>query len=215
MQKNYTLSTLLKNAASKEDVEHQAINIEKVCHPDAANRVYEQKKTCHPFKKFSRPATESGKKKHRESAGEKPKQSASESHNQNPRKKNCCCCGMSHPGPCSNVQHQNKHAITAPRRVTSLLCVRREDNKCFMGDEPPHDTDSDNSDFVFSVKTGKKRPTVAVMINGIKGHMEADSGASANIMDKEQFHKWSQQGTDSIDACQQPSVRIPSVCIRH
>ena len=56
-----------------------------------------------------------------------------------------------------------------------------------MGDEPTHDTDSDNSDFVFSVKTGKKRPTMAVMINGIKGHMEADSGASANIMDNATF----------------------------
>ena len=42
MLKNYTLSTLLKNAANKEDVEHQAINIEKVGHPDAANRVYEE-----------------------------------------------------------------------------------------------------------------------------------------------------------------------------
>ena len=50
MLKNYTLSTLLKNAANKEDVKHQAINIEKVGHPDAANRVYEQKKSCHPFK---------------------------------------------------------------------------------------------------------------------------------------------------------------------
>ena len=72
-----------------------------------------------------------------------------------------------------------------------------------MGDEPMHDTDSDNSDFVFSVKTGKKRPTMAVMINGIKGHMEADSGASANIMDKEQFHKIS-------DACREPIQLMPT-----
>ena len=72
-----------------------------------------------------------------------------------------------------------------------------------MGDEPTQDTDSDNSDFVFSVSTGKKRPTVAVMINGIKGHMEADSGASANIMDKEQFHKIS-------NACREPIQLMPA-----
>ena len=71
------------------------------------------------------------------------------------------------------------------------------------GYEPTYDTDSDNSDFVFSVKTGKKRPTVAVMINGIKGHMEADSGASSNIMDKEQFHKIS-------DACREPIQLMPA-----
>ena len=38
MLKNYALSALLKNAANKEDVERQAVNIEKVSHPDAANR---------------------------------------------------------------------------------------------------------------------------------------------------------------------------------
>ena len=179
MLKNYTLSTLLKNAANKEDVEHQAINIEKVVHPDAANRVYEQK-SCHPFKKFSKPAAESGKKKHRESAGEKPKQWASESHNQHRKseEKELLLLWNVILDHAVNVQHQDKRAITAPRRVTSLLCVRREDNKRFMGDEPMHDTNSDNSDFGFSVKTGKKRPTMAVMINGIKGHMEADSGAT-------------------------------------
>ena len=59
MLKNYTLSALLKNAANKEDVERQAVNIEKVSHPDAANRVYEQKKTHRPFKKFSKLASES------------------------------------------------------------------------------------------------------------------------------------------------------------
>ena len=198
MLKNYTLSTLLKNAANKEDVERQAVNIEKVSHPDAATRVYEQKKTRRPFKKFSKPASESGQKKHKESAGEKHKQSVSESHNYNARKKNCCYCGMNHPGPRSKCPASGQTCNNCSKKGHfAVVCKKRRQQTFHVGDEPTHDTDSDNSDFVFSVKTGKKRPTVAVMINGIKGHMEADSGASANIMDKEQFHKIS-------NACREP-----------
>ena len=69
-------------------------------------------KTCHPFKKFSKQATETGKKKHRKSAGEKPKQSASESHNQNRRKKNCSYCWMSHPGPRSKCPASGQMCVT-------------------------------------------------------------------------------------------------------
>ena len=41
------------------------------------------------------------------------------------------------------------------------------------------------------------------MINGIKGHMGADSGASANLMDNEPFHKIS-------DACREPIQLMPA-----
>ena len=152
--------------------------------------MYEQKTTRRPFKKFSKPPTESGKKKHKESAGEKHKQSASESHNQNPRKKNYCYCGMSHPGPRSKCPASGQKCNNCSKKGHfAVVCKKRRQQTFHVGDESMHGTDSDNSDFVFSVRTGKKRRTVAVMINGIKGHMEADSGASANIMDKEQFHK--------------------------
>ena len=204
MLKNYTLSALLKNAANKEDVERQAVNIEKVSHPDAANRVYEQKKTRRSFKKFSKPASESGQKKHKESAGEKHKQLVSESHNHNPRKKNCCYCGMNHPGPRSKCPASGQTCNNCSKKGHfAVVCKKRRQQTFHVGDEPTQDTDSDNSDFVFSVNTGKKRPTVAVMINGIKGHMEADSGASANIMDKEQFHKIS-------NACREPIQLMPA-----
>ena len=204
MLKNYTLSALLKNAANKEDVERQAVNMEKVSHPDAANRVYEQKKTRRPFKKFRKPASESGQKKHKESAGEKHKQSVSESHNHNPRKKNCCYCGMNHPGPRSKCPASGQTCNNCSKKGHfAVVCKKRRQQTFHVGDEPTQYTDSDNSDFVFSVSTGKKRPTVAVMINGIKGHMEADSGASANIMDKEQFHK-------IINACREPIQLMPA-----
>ena len=149
MLKNYTLSALLKNAVNEEDVERQAINIEKVGHPDAANRVYEQKKTRCPFKKFSKPATESGKKKHRKLAGEKPKQSVSESHSQNPRKKNCCYCGMSHLGPCNKCPESRQTCNNCSKKGHFTVVCKKRRQQTFHGeDEPTHDTASDNSDLV-------------------------------------------------------------------
>ena len=52
MLKNYTLSALLKNVANKEDVERHAINIEKVGHPDAANRVYKTEEDSSSFQEI-------------------------------------------------------------------------------------------------------------------------------------------------------------------
>ena len=49
--------------------------------------------------------------------------------------------------------------------------------------------DSEEDDYAFSVTASKKRPTVTVLLNGVKGHMDTDSCASANIMDREQFEK--------------------------
>ena len=49
--------------------------------------------------------------------------------------------------------------------------------------------DSEADEYAFSVMASKKRPTVMVLLNGVKGRMDADSCASANIMDREQFEK--------------------------
>ena len=49
--------------------------------------------------------------------------------------------------------------------------------------------DSEEDDYAFSVTASKKRPTATVLLNGVKGCMDADSCASANIMDWEQFEK--------------------------
>ena len=49
--------------------------------------------------------------------------------------------------------------------------------------------DSEEDEYAFSVTASKKRPTVTVLLNGVKGRMDADSCASANIMDREQFEK--------------------------
>ena len=58
--------------------------------------------------------------------------------------------------------------------------------------QPEQDSSSD-SDFVFQLQPSSPHsgnaPTVHVLINGVKGQMEADSGSSANILDENKFQK--------------------------
>ena len=56
---------------------------------------------------------------------------------------------------------------------------------------------SEEDDYVYSVIASKKRPTVTV--NSLKGLMDADSCASANIMDREQFEKITATSNNPIE----------------
>ena len=49
--------------------------------------------------------------------------------------------------------------------------------------------ESEEDDYLSCIMASKKRSTVTVLRNGIKGCMDADSCASANVMDREQFVK--------------------------
>ena len=62
---------------------------------------------------------------------------------------------------------------------------------------------SSDSDFVFHTKTNvsSKRailPTVEVKINGVKGHVEADSCSTVNIIDEEKFQRLQNASTNRI-----------------
>ncbi len=54
--------------------------------------------------------------------------------------------------------------------------------------------DSSDSEYAFSCQSNNHAiliPTIAVRVNGVKGQMDADSCAMANIMDFETFSKYS------------------------
>ena len=169
MLREYDLSNLLKHAANKEDVERQAASMEKAA-TEQVNRVYEQRKSNSIYRKKYKPP---------------PKQEMKTT-----AQKTCPFCGGDHDGPRTKCPESGKTCSNCRKKGHFAVVCRHKNRKRadHVSDQATLE-DSEEDEYAFSVTASKKRPTVMVLLNGIKGRMDADSCASANIMDREQFEK--------------------------
>ena len=81
---------------------------------------------------------------------------------------------------CSNCSKKGHFAV---------VCLHKNRKRADHVSDQATLEDSEEDNYAFSVKASKKKPTVTVLLNGVKGCMDADSCASTNIMDREQFEK--------------------------
>ena len=169
MLREYDLSNLLKHAANKEDVERQAASMEKAA-TEQVNRVYEQRKSNSIYRKKYKPP---------------PKQEMKTT-----AQKTCPLCGGDHDGPRTKCPASGKTCSNCHKKGHFAVVCRHKNRKRadHVSDQATLE-DSEEDEYAFSVTASKKRPTVTVLLNGVKGRMDADSCASANIMDREQFEK--------------------------
>ena len=169
MLREYDLSNLLKHAANKEDVERQAASMEKAA-TEQVNRVYEQRKSNSIYRKKYKPP---------------PKQ-----ERKTTAQKTCPFCGDDHDGPRTKCPASGKTCSNCCKKGHFTVVCRHKNRKRadHVSDQAMLE-DSEEDEYAFSITASKKRPTVMVLLNGVKGRMDADSCASANIMDREQFEK--------------------------
>ena len=182
MVKRYTLQQLLDHAANKEDIDRQAQDMEKVLTSETVpvNRVHER-----------RPQSSKGQR-YKKKAPPKQKEDMGNM---------CQYCGFDHEGPQSKCPASGKTCTTCSKKGHfAKMCKGRQKGtdkpkgtrSATKSVQPEHDSSSD-SDFVFQLQPSNPQsgsaPTVHVLINGVKGKMEADSGSSANILDEKKFRK--------------------------
>ena len=169
MLREYDLSNLLKHAANKEDVERQAASMEKAA-TEQVNRVYEQRKSNSKYRKKYKPP---------------PKQEMKTT-----AQKTCPFCGGDHDGPRTKCPASGKTCSNCRKKGHfAVVCRHKNQKRADHVSDQATLEDSEEDEYAFSVTASKKRPTVTVLLNGVKGRMDADSCASANIMDREQFEK--------------------------
>ena len=176
MLKSYDLSSLLRHAANKEDVERQAASMEKTA-SEQVNKVYEQRKIqSKSHRKYRPPPNKSEQPQGRQ--------------NRKPAKK-CSYCGGDHAGPRSNCPASGKTCAYCKKKGHfAVACKSKGRSRAdHVGEEITSETEESSDDYAFSISSNKKRPTVAVLLNGVKGRMDADSCSSVNIMDQEQYEK--------------------------
>ena len=102
---------------------------------------------------------------------------------------NCDYCEGSYGGSCGNCPASGKMCSNCKCRghFGKVRHSRKYCEQVHQVQGATADSDSDG-DFVFSLSSnGIYRPTVKVMIKGVKGRMESDSCATAKIMDYTQY----------------------------
>ena len=179
MLKNLSLTAIFSDATNSEDVERQAKEMERLSlKPETVKQVYEKRRAGH--QKFKH------HKAHFQPGQTKPERDKAKTGN-TPR--NCDYCGGSHGGSRGNCPASGKMCNNCKcRGHFAKVCHRgKYHEQVHQVQVATSDSDSDG-DFVFSLSSnGQYRPTVKVMINGVKGRMEADSSETANIMDYTQY----------------------------
>ena len=182
MYKNYTLAQIVDNATNKEDIERQAKEMEQGS--AVVHKVYQQKQK-------SRPGQKSKWKKHGKQQNEQQQQSQKDQgDDKKSDKKECSYCGYSHAGPRTKCPASGKtcHNCNGKGHFQKQCKAPRKGRTHHVNEGAAGGESSDSDDgFVFSVQDGAKRPTVKVTISGVRGHADADSCSSANVMDEKQF----------------------------
>ena len=179
MLKNLSLTAKLSDAANREDVERQAKEMEQMSlKPETVKQVYEKRRPGHQKFKPHKARFQPGQTK--------PERDKAKTRN---TPGNCEYCGGSHGGSRGNCPASGKMCNNCKRRGHFAKVCRsgkyREQVHQVQGTTADSDSDGD---FVLSPSSnGQYWPTVKVMINGVKGRMEADSCATANIMDHTQY----------------------------
>ena len=181
MVKRYTLQQLLEHAANKKDIDRQAQDMEKVLTSETVpvNRVHER-----------RPQSSKGQRHKKKAPPNRRKTMGTCANTVNST--------MRDHDP--SAQPPEKHAPLAPRKVIAKMCKGKQKGtgkpkgtrSAAKSVQPEQDSSLD-SDYVFQLQPSGPHsgnaPTVHVLINGVKGKMEADSGSSANILDEKKFQK--------------------------
>ena len=175
MLKNLSLTAILSDAANREDVEREAKEMEQMSlKPETVKQVYEKRRPGRQKFKPHKARFQPGKTK--------PERDKAKTGN---TPGNCDYCGGSHSGSRCKCPASGKMCNNCKRRGHFAKVCRsgkyREQVHQVQG--ATADSDSDGN---FS-SNGQYRLTVEVMINGVKGRMEADSCATANIMDYTQY----------------------------
>ena len=185
MLKRYSLQELLKNAANKEDIYRQAIDIEK----------------SHQHDKQEAKSVHSRRQPQKKTRAKPSRKAQASSHENNG---SCNYCGLSHDGGKAKCTAVGKTCRICSK-TGHFARVCRSKGKSPRKSGPSHDkadqaahkvgesshyfeSSSSESEFVFKVRSNLGTPTVPVKINGIKGLMEADSCSTANIIDENRFH---------------------------
>ena len=191
MLKGYTLDTLLKQAANKEDVERHAKDMEAL-----------EERTSHKVHKVYQQKPQGNRKPSDKSRGRKP--DFKEHNRSNP---DCQYCGFHHGGPRSRCPASGQQCRKCSKKghfankckskgQANAANPKEKDRAHRVADESRPKSGSDSDDYTFSIHGGSTRPTVKVEIHGIKGRADADSCASANIMDESQFATISKLSSD-------------------
>ena len=110
-------------------------------------------------------------------------------------------CGFDHEGPRSKYPASGEtYTACSKKGHFAKMCKGKQKGS----DKPkgtrsaakwiqPEQDSSSDFDFVFQLQPGSphsgRAPTVHVLINGVKGKVEADWGSSANILDEKKFQK--------------------------
>ena len=179
MLKNLSLTAILSDAANREDVEHQAKEMEQMSQKTRDNKtgLWKAETWAQKFKphmaRFQPSQT-------------KPKRDKAKTGN---TPGNCDYCGGSHGGSCGNCPASGKMCNHCKHRghFAKVCRCRKCCEQVHQGQGATADSDSDG-DFVFSLSSnGQYQPTVKVMINRVKGKIEADSCTTANTMDYTQY----------------------------
>jgi len=189
MVKNYSLSDLLKNAATKEDVDRQAKQIEgETRQVETTKRVYAKSKYPPKPKETSQPRKDVPQK------SKSPKTAAAA-----PTAKSgfgirgCQFCGYQHemsrnkcPASGQTCRKCGKLGHFAKKCKPRDPAKEKKQVRCVLQD----DDSSDSSEFAFKVTSGQKSaPTVDVKVNGVKCRMDADSCSSVNLIDETRLEK--------------------------
>ena len=104
--------------------------------------------------------------------------------------KTCPFCSGDHDSPRTKCPAYGKTCSNGRKKGHfAVVCLHKNWKRADHVSDQAILEDSEEDDYVFSVTASKKRPTVTVLLNGVKGRMDADSCASANVMDREQFEK--------------------------
>jgi len=114
----------------------------------------------------------------------------------------CQFCGIDHKGPRSNCPASAKTcALCLKKGHFARMCKDKKNQKDSSSKsrsttknvQEEEQEESSDSDFTFQVRVGKPRPrncaTVEVLVNGVKGRMEADSCSTANIINEHKLEK--------------------------
>ena len=136
---------------------------------EQVNRVYEQRKS---------------NSKHRKKYKPPPKQEMKTT-----AQKTCPFCGGDHDGPRTKCPASGKTCSNCRKKGHfTMVCLHKNRKRADHVSDQTTLEDSEEDEYAFSVTASKKRPIVTVLLNGVKGRMDADSCASANIMDREQSY---------------------------
>ena len=204
MTKRYTLAQLLEHTANKEDIDRQAQTMENA---NEVKRVYVKNRY---------PPAPKGR--------DKPMTPVGDSSNTQAQ---CQYCGFKHGGPRSSCPASGKTcAVCSKKGHFARQCKSNEANKkqqhpdqsshqssryykpfkkrykqkAHQVSDPQQDSDSDH---VFKLHSEghhtSQTPMVSVRLNGVKGKMDADSCATANIIDEVTLSKIQAKLTRKIE----------------